>query len=61
MSTRSFSDDDLIEVLKSMTNSQAAKHFDVSKRQIERRLSRSAEHEVRCAPQRARRSGTAHG
>ncbi|MHC9208958.1 metallophosphoesterase [Pseudomonas aeruginosa] len=37
MSTRSFSDDDLIEVLKSMTNSQAAKHFDVSKRQIERR------------------------
>ncbi|HHF0618035.1 TPA: winged helix-turn-helix domain-containing protein [Pseudomonas aeruginosa] len=37
MSTRSFSDDDLIEVLKSMSNSQAAKHFDVSKRQIERR------------------------
>lgn len=36
-STRSFSDDDLIEALKSMTNSQAAKHFDVSKRQIERR------------------------
>lgn len=34
MSTRSFSDDDLIEVLKSMTNSQAAKHFGVSKRQI---------------------------
>lgn len=37
MSTRSFSDDDLIEALKSMTNSEAAKHFDVSKRQIERR------------------------
>lgn len=57
MSTRSFSDDDLIEALKSMTNSQAAKHFDVSKR----RISRSAEHEMRGSTQRARRSRTAHG
>ncbi len=57
MSTHSFSDDDLIEALKSMTNSQAAKHFDVSKR----RISRSAEHEMRGSTQRARRSRTAHG